>query len=87
LRSPGFQFQLREGLNLGGGSYYKFFDDETEILLVCNDEDHAEVYVEAEKEFPFYCYYRSGDVDLLRKVQSDLSTQGVECELRDVDEY
>jgi hypothetical protein len=35
---PTYIYQLRDGLNIGGGSYIRFAKDDTEIMLVCNDE-------------------------------------------------
>ena len=40
---PDHERQLRDGLNLGGGEYFKFFTNDSEVLLVCNDKDHMEV--------------------------------------------
>jgi hypothetical protein len=48
-----FSHERRDGLNLGRGEYIRFSKDQTEILLVCNDAEHAEVFVEFRSEFPY----------------------------------
>jgi hypothetical protein len=81
---PTFERQLRDGLNLGGGEYFKFSRDENTILLVCNDDEHLEVFVEEMKTFPYYCYARTGTGDeILQEMRSSLTAQGFECDLDD----
>ena len=80
---PGYESQLRDGLNLGGGEYFKFSRDDKQILLVCNDDEHLEVFMEAYQAFPYYCYARKGADDLLDEMKVALSQQGFECELGD----
>jgi len=80
---PSFEQQLREGLNVGGGEYYKFTKDAYEIILVCNDLEHPEVFVESRKNFPYYCYVRKGSDGLLEEMLSALSGHGFICELGD----
>lgn len=81
LALPDFERQLRDGLNLGGGEYFKFFRGETEILLVCNDADHADVFIESRKAFPYYCYVWRGPEDVLERMLATLTKHGFECEL------
>lgn len=76
-----FRRELRDGLNLGGGEYFKFFNEESEILLVCNDADHAEVFVESRMEFPFFFYVRRGPAEALTRLSMALSKEGLVCEL------
>lgn len=78
---PGHERQLRDGLNLGGGEYFKFISAESEILLVHNDTDHLEVFVEERASFPFYCYARNGGADTLDAMVLPLRAAGVICEL------
>ena len=80
---PQYDRQLRDGLNLGGGEYFKFLATDTEILLVCNDADHKEVFVEEKAAFPFYCYVRKGSDKILETMLSSLKGAGLECELAD----
>jgi hypothetical protein len=82
---PSYECQLRDGLNLGGGEYFKFFANESEVLLVCNDEDHMEVFVEERASFPFYCYARKGEHGILEAMFSSLKAAGFECELGNED--
>src|SRR5580700_3821544 len=76
---PGFRSELRDGLNLGGGDYFKFAGDGAEVLLVCNDADHAEVFVPERAEFPYYCYVRKGDDSIIERMQNALSAAGITC--------
>ena len=80
---PDHQCRLRDGLNLGGGEYFKFFTTESEILLVCNDANHLEVFVEERASFPYYCYARKGGDAILEVMLSSLRSTGFECELGD----
>lgn len=82
---PYHDCQLREGLNLGGGEYFKFSSAESEILLVCNDEEHMEVFIEERAAYPFYCYSRKGGIEVLEQMLSSLRSAGFECELADED--
>lgn len=82
---PSYERQLRDGLNLGGGEYFKFFTNESEVLLVCNDKDHFEVFVEERASFPFYCYARKGGDAILEAMFSSLKHAGFECELGNED--
>lgn len=41
---PGFTKSLRNGLNLGGGDSYKLESGGSEMLLVHNDPDQADVF-------------------------------------------
>jgi hypothetical protein len=77
----GFESELRDGLNLGGGEYFKFAKDSAEVILVCNDAEHAEVFVEARSEFPYYCYVWRGADSLLEEMLTALSREGITCEL------
>ncbi|HEY8099396.1 MAG TPA: hypothetical protein VIF82_01485 [Burkholderiaceae bacterium] len=78
---PAYKVELRDGLNLGGGEYYKFSSVESTILLVCNDTDHYEVFVESMQDFPYYFYVRAGFKDVLEKMRDTLTAQGFECEI------
>jgi len=78
---PSHESQLRDGLNLGGGGYFKFFNNESEVLLVCNDEDHLEVFEKDKASFPYYCYARRGGEIILEEMYSSLKSAGFECEL------
>ena len=83
LALRGWSSQLREGLNLGGGEYYKFEHSGAEVLLVRNDEDHAEVFIEERKEFPFYLYARKGGDLALEQIKVSLVANNVICELHE----
>ncbi len=79
----GWDIELREGLNLGGGEYYKFERLGAEVILVCNDADHAEVFIEERKEFPFYFHWRDGGDEILEEIRAKLIAAGVVCELHE----
>jgi hypothetical protein len=79
----GWRAQLRDGLNLGGGEYYNFERPGAEVLLVCNDEDHAEVFIEERRSFPFYLYARKGGDTALEEIKSSLDAIGVISELHE----
>jgi hypothetical protein len=64
-----------------GGEYFKFSKDGVEIILVCNDTDHLEVFVESYQQFPFYCYSRRGAEGALQELLATLSEHGLACEL------
>lgn len=78
---PGYQYQAREGLNLGGGEYFRFFAEAAEVLLVCNDTAHAEVFIGERAAFPFYCHLRKGNHAILVAMQAALAQAGFDCEL------
>lgn len=80
---PDHECQLRDGLNIGGGEYFKFFTANSEITLVCNDADHLDVFAEEKASFPFYCYPRKGGNATLEAMHSFLKITGLECELDD----
>ena|SRR5664279_4807952 len=80
---PGFDRELREGLNLGGGEYFKFSQSSVEVLLVCNDAEHAEVFLPERASFPFYCYARKGSDEILEKMAQTLANNGISCEVGD----
>ena len=80
---PKFHAELRDGLNLGGGDYFKFAGEGVEILLVCNDADHAEVFEPERADFPFYCYVWKGDDVMLESMQDALSAAGIENEIEE----
>jgi hypothetical protein len=79
------QCQLRDGLNLGSGEYFKFFTNESVILLVCNDQDHLEVFVEEMAQFSYYCYVWKGGNEILGKMLLSLKAAGIECEIGNED--
>lgn len=76
-----FQRERRDGQNLGGGEYFKFFNEESEILLVCNDTDHIEVFVESRSAFPYFFYVRKGPTEALNRLSTSLLNAGLVCEL------
>ena len=80
---PGFDSELREGLNLGGGQYFKFSQSPVEVLLVCNDAEHAEVFLPEKASFPFYCYVRKGSDEMLEMMAQTLANNGITCEVGD----
>ncbi len=80
---PDFASELRDGLNLGGGDYFKFARNGTEVLLVCNDTDHAEVFVPSREDWPYYCYVWRGSQEILQAIAATLSENGVTCEAAD----
>jgi hypothetical protein len=80
---PDFASELRDGLNLGGGDYFQFARNGTEVLLVCNDTDHAEVYVPSRGDWPYYCYVWRGSEEVLEAMGATLSKKGVTSELAD----
>jgi hypothetical protein len=81
---PNFERELRDGLNIGGGEYYKFTRDEKIFYLVCNDDEHLEVFVEEMNDFHYYCYSRMGSSDdIIEAMRSALMAQGVECSIND----
>lgn len=82
---PHHEHEIRDGLNLGGGEYFKFFNADSEILLVCNDEEHMEVFVEERSKFSFYCYARKGGHAILDSMLMSLQRAGVKCEIGDED--
>lgn len=79
---PDYPPQRREGLNLGGGDYFIFTKKSSTVLLVCNDDRHAEVYVESQKAFPYYLYVLRGRDGVLEKAHKALSKKGIECRLK-----
>jgi len=84
LALRGWTAQLREGLNLGGGEYYKFERPSSEVLLVCNDEDHPDVFYQERKEFPFYlyCYGQENGDHVLEEIRRSIEST-VTCEMHE----
>jgi hypothetical protein len=80
---PEFTGQLRDGLNLGGGDYFRFTSKDADLLLVCNDADHAEVFVPLRSDWLYYCYQRKGAEQLLVTMLETLRAHGFTCELAD----
>lgn len=78
---PGYEIQLRDGLNLGGGKYFNFHKEGSTILLVSNDTKHGEVFVASRETFPYYCYVREGSEEVLKNISLALSKNGIDCEL------
>jgi Co/Zn/Cd efflux system component len=66
-----------------GGEYFKFSRDGVEVLLVSNDNDHAEVFVPSKAAFPYYCYVWRGSRDVLDGMHAPLFASGIDCELSD----
>jgi hypothetical protein len=54
-----------------------------EVLLVSNDDDHAEVFVPSKAAFPYYCYVWRGSRGVLDGMRASLSASGIDCELGD----
>ena len=78
---PTYIYQLRDGLNIGGGSYIRFEKDDTQIMLVCNDQMHPDVFVPSRREFPHYCFVYRGSAELLDAMRSSFISSGIQCEL------
>jgi hypothetical protein len=78
---PGFARTLRDGLNRGGGEYFSFVSEHTEVLLVHNDIDHPDVFVPSHAAFRFYCYLWAGLDCVLETAHSSLRNNGSECTL------
>jgi hypothetical protein len=78
---PSYICQLRDGLNIGGGSYIRFEKGDTQIMLVCNDEMHPDVFVPSRREFPYSCFVYRGSADLLDAMSSSFISNGIQCEL------
>jgi len=77
---PTYDSQVSDGLNIGGGTYTRFANGETEIILVCNDEMHPDVFLPSHKEFPYYCYVYRGSPAVLDAMRSCFITRGIQCE-------
>ncbi len=78
---PDFECEERDGLNVGGGDYYRFRRDRDEVILVCNDIAHGEVFVPERSEYPFYCYsYGDGDA-ILQSAKIALLQAGISCDI------
>jgi hypothetical protein len=80
---PRFSLELRDGLNMGGGDYFRFADGVAEVFLVCNDADHAEVFVPERASFPYYCYVAEGGDSILESMKEALNAVGVACEIEE----
>lgn len=80
---PGFDCELRDGLNLGGGEYFKFSQSPVQVLLVCNDAEHAEVFLPERASFPFYCYLWKGSDEMLEKMAQTMASNGIACDVGD----
>jgi hypothetical protein len=78
---PTYKYQLRDGLNIGGGTYIQFAKGDLAIVLVCNDEVHADVFVPSRKEFPYYCFVQRGPPEPLDAMRMSLVSSGIECQL------
>jgi hypothetical protein len=82
---PDFTFELRDGLNVGGGDYYKFYRGRDEIILVCNDLAHGEVFRPERSEYPFYCYAGRLEDESFTQAQVALEGAGVDCRILPTD--
>lgn len=78
---PTYTYQLRDGLNIGGGTYIRFTKDHTKVMLVFNDEFHPDVFVPSRSEFPYYCFVYRGSAKLLDVMRESFISSGIECEL------
>ena len=79
----GFEVQERDGLNRGGGDYFLFKSGDTEVVLVSNDADHAEVFVPSRSDFRYYCYVWSGTEEILDTMFASLAAADLAGELAD----
>jgi len=80
-----FTCELRDGLNVGGGDYYKFCRGRDEIILVCNDLAHGEVFRPERSEYPFYFYSSRLDDESFTQVKVALERAGVVCSILPTD--
>jgi hypothetical protein len=80
---PNFIGDLRDGLNLGGGDYFRFTRGSIEVLLVCNDDEYAEVCIPSRSDWPYYFYVWKGEEQILESILEALSMNGFKCELAD----
>jgi len=69
-----FGVEEREGLNIGGGQYFRVFDQEREFIL-CWSENYADP---PEARFRYCLYVRQGADDLLERAVEHLSKRGAE---------
>ncbi len=83
---PNLNWEMREGLNLGGGEYVRFFDpgakpfdSAAEILLIHNDRYHPEVFVDRHKAFGYCCHAYPNLEESIRDVGSLLLEKGIRC--------
>ena len=79
---PDSELEERDGLNMGGGDYYSLKSGGTEVILVSNDADHAEVFVPTREAFRYYCFVHRGPEDTLARMLASLPS-GLDGELAD----
>jgi hypothetical protein len=78
---PTYTYQLRDGLNVGDGTYIQFSKGSVTVVLLCNDEEHLGVFVPSRREFPYYCLVYTGSSELLDEMRASLAAAGIECEV------
>lgn len=74
------EMQAREGLNIGGGEYFLYKIDESEIIL-CRNEDLMEV-VEMPGH-PYFLYVYRGPDEELRHFEAAIARLNLEFEYGD----
>jgi hypothetical protein len=82
---PDFESELRYGLNVGGGDYYRFRRGREEIFLVCNDLAHGEAFRPERSECPFYCYAGGLNDKYFTQAQVALQDAGLDCRILPTD--
>ena len=80
LGLPTYEMELRDGLNLGGGEYYKFSQGVSELLFVQNQN---EVFVDSMEDFPYYFYVFNGSPAPLQPLKETLLALGIQSVLAD----
>jgi hypothetical protein len=69
-----FEVEEREGLNIGGGQYFRVFDQDRELVL-CWSENYADP---PEARFRYCLYVRRGSDNLLEQAAEQVSKQGAD---------
>ena len=80
-----FVYEERDGLNIGGGDYYKFRRGREEVFLVCNDLVHGEVFRPDRAEYQYYCYTKHENDATLEAMRLALTVAGVTCGILSAD--
>ncbi|MFK7883478.1 MAG: hypothetical protein AB8F26_04755 [Phycisphaerales bacterium] len=55
------EFEVRDGINIGGGEYVRFFLDECECYLI--DNRNEDVHIDELSEFEFYIWGEATEPD------------------------
>ncbi|GEM_PF-2465035 len=82
---PDFDCEERDGLNVGGGNYFRFRRDRDQVILVCNDLAHGEVFVPERSEYPFYCYSNDDGDAVLQSAKTALLRADISCDILAID--